>query len=53
LLCHVLREDLAGRAPHVHIDWQWLAAPEHHLGQALVWTDETERALRAAAAELG
>ncbi|MEY4546126.1 MAG: hypothetical protein RL685_2321 [Pseudomonadota bacterium] len=53
LLCDVLREDLTGRAPHVHIDWQWLAAPEHHLGQALLWTDETERALRAAAAELG
>jgi 3-carboxy-cis,cis-muconate cycloisomerase len=52
LLWEVLREDLAGRSPPLSVDWQWLASPEHHLGQALAWVDETERALRVAAQEL-
>ncbi len=51
VLWEVLQEELARRAPRAQLDPQWLATPEHHLGQALVWTDETERALRAAAAE--
>jgi 3-carboxy-cis,cis-muconate cycloisomerase len=51
LLWEVLHEELARRVPHVQLDGQWLATPEHHLGPALAWTDDSERALRAAAAD--
>lgn len=46
-LLEVLREQAPPAA--LTIDWAALARPENHLGQALRWVDETERALIAAA----
>jgi 3-carboxy-cis,cis-muconate cycloisomerase len=50
-LIDVLREQAPPSARN-GIDWEALARPENHLGQALRWADETERALLGAADEI-
>jgi 3-carboxy-cis,cis-muconate cycloisomerase len=51
-LVQVLREQLAESAPGNQIDWQRLALPESHLGQALTWVDQGRTSLQAASAEI-
>jgi 3-carboxy-cis,cis-muconate cycloisomerase len=51
-LVEVAREQMQGLLPADAIDWQRLADPEQHLGQALPWVDRGVLALRAAAAEI-
>jgi 3-carboxy-cis,cis-muconate cycloisomerase len=50
-LIDVLREQAPPSALDA-VDWEALARPENHLGQALRWVDETENALVVAADEI-